>query len=995
MNLRAIAALALLSIVGGRTSLAVGAPLAASGTESPRQEAVTTNAVAVADFEMADAKQGAEDWSFGLADVLSVELRQRGAVLFERQQIRVVLGERKLTASGLMQMHGSAAQDIPDLQYLVTGSIRSLTNGQFHVEASLVEARTGRNVASFAREGRYSEDIPGMLATLADQIASRLRSSGVAIAPDHATRADPTRTPEINLLFYKGVAYCLAGQPELGVTWFIDVQKAVPNFLPARLWTMRAFEMLDLSEFAAVARARVREAPNGQEILNRLNESRFLDRKVVSMAVIADPRLDAAGWQFQTALKTALGHHTNLFVADPSNIRSLAAEMDLELTENGVRELEMASVLWSTMDALVLVGADFSKPDSFSVELRDALSGEALFRTLAPRDGSGLSTVARDLSQQVSARHGASLPGSPRQSSHHPELGWPIRSFNNTDRNQFAILLRHIAQSPQDRPALMQLAWFARWLSLGAGNLDGRYHCAISDRVVAATDPKEPDAARWLSVALWHRRYYEKQPPSIAVEAAPLLDRYPESPEAHYARSALALEYINQKKYADAAPILLKLAEELPQLAGRIKIRPDYWANFYFFTGAALQETGDDTRARQFLDQADEVLRHNPDLTINQYALGVWVNHFPERHPLFGSERNLRLAVADWRARLDSAASPAQKDALLLLKLDALLTEADQENGESAGLRSMKFLHQLIEHKRENPALYQGRVTEFQPSEPDRSVHYAASHLQAWHRVTLPGKLVIAANAKFNQLAANARTPEELATLRQLAREFATGLDSPLAADCFEAVGEYEQALQLVEKAISNPTPFTRATSPSSDEAEVRQRIETLNLLRQKVRLLQRLGRPMEATAYVHSCMPKLDPIARLEAAQLAANVYAATGHPEQACALFADLARGKLSEAASESDRVAASYLQAEYEALNGNKLEATELLRDVIKQSEGKIWRVRLDVFSYQLYARALERLAQLRATLQTGTNSPVRAWPQRTDLFVPIPVMERGAK
>jgi len=52
--------------------------------------------VAVVDFEMKGAKAAeAEDWSFGLADVLAVELRQRGVALFERQQIRVVLGERK------------------------------------------------------------------------------------------------------------------------------------------------------------------------------------------------------------------------------------------------------------------------------------------------------------------------------------------------------------------------------------------------------------------------------------------------------------------------------------------------------------------------------------------------------------------------------------------------------------------------------------------------------------------------------------------------------------------------------------------------------------------------------------------------------------------------------------------------------------------------------------------------------------------------------------
>lgn len=148
-------------------------PVVASGTKSSPIEAGAANAIAVADFELADAPPDARDWAFGMADVLAVELQQRGVVLFERQQIRVVLGERRITASGLSQLRRNPHQAIPDVQYLVTGSMRPLTNQQFHLEASLVEARTGRNAASFARDGRYPEEMPGALASLADQLVWR------------------------------------------------------------------------------------------------------------------------------------------------------------------------------------------------------------------------------------------------------------------------------------------------------------------------------------------------------------------------------------------------------------------------------------------------------------------------------------------------------------------------------------------------------------------------------------------------------------------------------------------------------------------------------------------------------------------------------------------------------------------------------------------------------------------------------------------------------
>jgi hypothetical protein len=107
-------------------------PVAAESAEISPGAVPRTNAVAVADFEMTAPRAGGGDWAYGLADVLAIELQQRGVMLFERQQIRVVLGERRITASGLMKLRGNASLEIPDLQFLVTGSISQIANGQFH-----------------------------------------------------------------------------------------------------------------------------------------------------------------------------------------------------------------------------------------------------------------------------------------------------------------------------------------------------------------------------------------------------------------------------------------------------------------------------------------------------------------------------------------------------------------------------------------------------------------------------------------------------------------------------------------------------------------------------------------------------------------------------------------------------------------------------------------------------------------------------------------------
>lgn len=918
---------------------------------------VVSNAVAVADFELEDAHPGARDWAFGLADVLAVELQQRGVVLFERQQIRVVLGERRITASGLSQLRSNPSQEIPDLRYLVTGDIRPATQRQFHVRASLVEAQSGRNAASFAREGRYPEEVPGALASLADEIAGRLKSEGVAPRLELAASYRPAHTPEVSLLFYKGIAYCLAGQPEQGVTWFIDTSKADPHFLPARVWTMRAFEMLGLEDFAAVARENVRQAPNGQGVLDRLDKSRFLDQKLVSVAVIADPRLEAAGWKVQAELRTALGRYTNLFVADAANIRSLAAEMDLQLTEKGGRDLELASVLWSTVDALVLLRpAEKSEGGSFSVELEDALTGSPLFRGQTPRDGSKLADLSRDLAAQISTRRKAMPPEHGRETAGNSHAVRPIPVVN-TDRDECAGLLKYLSENPSDRPAWMRLALFFPWIG---GSFQGK----ISDRVVAATDLKEPEAANWLSVALWHRRQYEN-PPSLAVEAATLLEHFPESPEAQYVRSALALEFIDHYKYAQAAPILLKLAKELPVLTKRVKIGPDYWANFYFFTGAVLHEMGDDEQARQFLARADEVLREHPDLSIfdgNTFALGVWVNHFPVNHPLFGPERDLRQAVAEWKARIASVRSARGKE-MTLEQLEMMLTGVRQMSDPEAKPKHVEFVQRLIEQMQHNPALYQGRITESIFKGPYRKVDVWGQG-PTYGYFSLPGKLVMEATFLLGQMATG--SPQEIAEARRLAEALAENLEAHIAAVCYEAVGEFEKALRKVEEAVRHPAPFPQLPNSITGLHPTREQSATGELRRQKIRLLQGLGKPAEAAAYAKAQaeIRRPDADAQLAATMDAAKAFIAIDRPDEAGRLFAEFIRRQETAGTMTIQSATARIWWADQEIARGNLFEASEILRAVARQSEGKGWGVYLRSGYAGAYEAAVSRLGQLRS-------------------------------
>jgi hypothetical protein len=921
----------------------------------------SSNAVAVADFELEGDGPGAKDWAFGLADLLAVELQQRGVVLFERSQIRLVLGERRLTSSGLMRLRAFPPIQIPDLRYLVTGTIRPLANQHFHLEVALVEARSGRNLASFSREGSYPEAVPGALVGLAEQIATHLKSAGGLPAAQAAAGTHLTHSPEVGLLFYRGIACCLAGKPELGLSWFIDAQKAAPDLLGARLWTWRAFEMIGLPQFAAVARAKVQEAPNGQGILNRLNGSPFLDKGLVSVAVISDLRLEGGGLQLAATLKTALSQYTNLFVADPPNIRSLAAEMDLQLTEKAGIELESASVLWSATDALIFIQpAERAAGDAVVVELRDAVSGEALYHVRTPRDSANLRSISGDLAKQLSAPRKAGFLEAARASI---SAGHPAKpkQVSNTDRDEFAGLLKYLAANPSDRPAWMRLALFVRWLNAGeGGRYDGRYEWAISDCVLAATNPKESDAAAWTAEALWHRRYYENPPPPAAQEFAPLLERYASSPEAQNVRSALAMECINQHKYAEASQIFLKLAEDLPHLPAEVKVGPDYWANFYFFTGVTLQQLGEEAQARQFISQAAEVLRTNKDVGLLPYSLGVrWRNPFPQTHPWFAGQ-DLRQAVAAWQARLNPVPAAEKNRPLTLEQLEMLLTEARQGSSPEVGRKRVEYLHRLIECKQLNAALFQGRITDsFSPAAgPYRKV-------DIWRQGTtygyfsLPGKLVLEGILLLNQQATE--SAQGLEEVRQLAQALADNLDAPIAASVFEAVGEPEKALQQVDKAIRGPSPFPR---DQFGMHPTRQQYEARNLRQQKIRLLQALGKPAEAAAYARTQLQQEDADASLAATVDAAEAYAAIDRTDEACRLCAKFVLAEELPGEMDKQSAAARFWWAEYEAGRGNIFEATELLRQVVQHSEGKGWDTYLKRGYVKTYDEAVSRLAKLRA-------------------------------
>jgi hypothetical protein len=102
-----------------------------------------------------------------------------------------------------------------------------------------------------------------------------------------------------------------------------------------------------------------------------------------------------------------------------------------------------------------------------------------------------------------------------------------------------------------------------------------------------------------------------------------------------------------------------------------------------------------------------------------------------------------------------------------------------------------------------------------------------------------------------------------------------------------------------------------------------------------------------------------------------AADASAAAGKSEKALNLLASFVRQQEQTGTMTSQSAAARLRWADEEIAQSNFFEASEILRAVVKESEGKGWGVYLRTGYAKAYDAAIERLARLR----TKTSAPLR--------------------
>jgi hypothetical protein len=364
----------------GILSCFCAAALVVAATGPARAETSPTNTLAVLDFALEGKQQGPDNWAIGLADFFAVELQQRGVVILERRDLRYILSERQLSLTGASGKDAVVRKALPGVNYLLQGTVKAVGGSRFSLVVGLVDARSGLELHSFAAAGEYPREWFAAIASLADQTVKVLGGTG---SRGDAVPFGFTRQPEIAWYYYQGMAHCLAGRPEMGVALFRQARRLDLDFLLARVWEMRAYEMLGLGDHAKVCETELLAAPRGGRMALEIALHRSHSSNGVVVAILNGGLQTETSRTAVPALKKFLLASPGIKVFSPEYIREITREKDLQLSGEFEPTGDFDQRDWLAVDAVIAV-EHLADSGDLRFQIRDGLSGGLLFSTSVP-----------------------------------------------------------------------------------------------------------------------------------------------------------------------------------------------------------------------------------------------------------------------------------------------------------------------------------------------------------------------------------------------------------------------------------------------------------------------------------------------------------------------------------------------------------------------------------------------------------------------------------
>ena len=469
--------------------------------------------VAVVDFTIESTAVNTRDWSAGLEDYFEMALEKQNVAVLERRNIRLVLGERGLQSQGLLSAESLSQARLPSVNCFISGTLASPAANEFALSISVVRADKAEVVSALTRRGAYPTEWLPAIDSLAREVGERLQVA----KPGSAQRSEfemMTWLPEAALPFFKGLDFFGRGDYAAAIPWFRESYGKDRHFEIARRWEARTYRKLGLGALAQVASG----------VTNIEASAATHQRPVV--AIVVSERVPAAG---RAAFVQALLKDSRFELFDPTAIGATAREIDLQLTGQMAAPINERSV-WLVVDDVIYL--DAPEPQTLAARQQSLLSGE-MVRQAGVQGKSTEQASYTNLARELLKNETAAITISPGNASREalPEPGRLEPGDTSLPK-----ALRLVQAEPDSA---------RRWIGLADVYGGGEFKSVCLDEAVAAVGRKrdQPDAAFWLSSALWRKRdmtrrvFYEPTPQlrasnPLTNDFAILLQWFPQSREA-------------------------------------------------------------------------------------------------------------------------------------------------------------------------------------------------------------------------------------------------------------------------------------------------------------------------------------------------------------------------------------------------------------------------------------------------------------------------------
>ena len=446
-----------------------------------------------------DSPATGEGW-VGLADFIEAGLQKEGVATYDRRCLRLLLAERELSRSGVVDLNTARLAQLPAVDLFVRGQVQPAGTNRFALTLEAVRAADAVVAVSLQAEGRYPQEWLPALERLLREMSGRLRGNQPAGGVAPPGRAI-TWMPEASLWLFRGLECYARGDYPQAILAFGKARHWDRNFRLAWLWESRSYQR---AGFPAQAR-RVLEAGHlsDQPIGQAMRRPIF--------AVVAGKGVTVEEKQEFTRQLAGSG---KVSVLDPRWIGASAAEADLQLSGEMAARTEARNA-WLVVDQAVFLErtGPASGEGVFRARQQDVATGQVWLRAEAAATPNGLGRLARQFLDRDKRDD--------RMNDQTPEAqeakALPVSLPFNRAEVELSRSLARALRNPGDVRSLLAaadacLAWESEALYYN-GQRERGVEWRVREEFLAQAveeirrNPGQKDAPFWLASALWRQRY--------------------------------------------------------------------------------------------------------------------------------------------------------------------------------------------------------------------------------------------------------------------------------------------------------------------------------------------------------------------------------------------------------------------------------------------------------------------------------------------------------